>query len=126
MTDSFYRYIDTPTEDGHVFVQLAVFPVTKKTAKGAWIESPLGRRFVLDAGRRKYAYPTRELALDSYRLRKEWQIHHCKQGILRAMRILSEINHPDFHLNWPHQEYINFYLSVDPKIEDAIDGILTR
>lgn len=62
------------------------YRILRRTPKGCWIEAN-GRkaeRFVLDVAHRKFAYPTLELAMDSYRIRKRRQIQHLSAQLERA------------------------------------------
>lgn len=67
-----YRYKDKGGE-----IYLEEFRVYKNTPKGYWIKTyPLLPKltFVLDIGRKRYAYPTLELAKESFLARKTRQI----------------------------------------------------
>lgn len=93
MTEFYYRYYDVGWDEYSFQIHLERFRVVKKTPRGAWIEEthgyPVKKRFVLDGARRRYAYPTKALALNSYRIRKRWQIGYCKNKIDRANAILG-------------------------------------
>ena len=52
---------------------LDTFPVTKRTAKGCWIDVYGEGKFVLDGDGKRYAYATKELALASLIARKRRQ-----------------------------------------------------
>jgi len=57
------------------------FEVIKETECGVWIRAVLFsdvRRFVLDDARKRYAYPTKKLALESFVCRKKSQIKILK------------------------------------------------
>jgi len=73
-----YRYFDY---NGAV-LQESYF-CEKHTPKGVWINTggyPGTRKFVLLSGRKRWAYPTQEEALQSYIKRKEWhQVHLARQ-----------------------------------------------
>ncbi len=49
-------------------------PVARETPKCVVLDEYGRERFVLKDARRRYAYPTKELALDSYIIRKKRQI----------------------------------------------------
>lgn len=64
--------------------------VWKKTSKGVWLNgtaSPYGH-FVLFDARKRWAYPTKELAMESFIRRKEKEIQHCERQLTRAKRLL--------------------------------------
>lgn len=42
------------------------------------------RKRVLKSARRRFAYPSKALALNSYRHRKDWQISHAARVLARA------------------------------------------
>lgn len=76
---TYYRYEFYPYEHSYGGGELCLrtFVAVKKTPKGAWIvEAPYGikKRFVLDSGRKKFAYQDIKQALDSYIARKRRQI----------------------------------------------------
>lgn len=68
--------------------------VVSHTPKGVWL-APLwdveGRfkKFVLDGVGRRYAYPTRELARESFIIRKRREIQHAARQHDRAVRYLA-------------------------------------
>lgn len=61
------------------------FAVIKVTQAGQWLQVYGKKKFVLNTSRKKFAYPTRELALESFIARKTRQI-----GILKAQTIRAE------------------------------------
>lgn len=66
-------------------VELEVWREIKKTPKGAWIERSYGqKKFVLDAGRKRYAWPTKEEAWESFLARKRKQVKHLKRQLVAA------------------------------------------
>lgn len=73
-----------------VRVELTHHEIKRKTPKGCWIEEYPGReRFILDDARKKWAYPTEELARESFVARKEWQIHHLQRQLEHAQAALE-------------------------------------
>lgn len=94
MTEFYYRYYDWSYDETRVMIDFEKFRVVKRTPKGAWVEElyyPHKKRFILDGARRRYAYPTKELAADSYRIRKEWQVVHAERTIRRAENVLEQL-----------------------------------
>jgi hypothetical protein len=80
---SMYRYRDNSNPRFYPPL-LEEFVVVKQTPCGSWIQPynacPWMRpKFVLDSGKKRFAYPTKELAIDSYIIRKNKQI-----GIIQA------------------------------------------
>ena len=73
-TERYYRY-----NIGYGYyvnsVDLAVYKVVKHTPSGVWISQGVyGRHFILNNSRKKFAYPDKATALESFKLRKERQI----------------------------------------------------
>lgn len=68
-----------------VSIELETFLEVKKTPKGAWIHGERsGEKFVLDYGRKRYAWPTKELAWESFIARKRKQIRLLSVQIAAA------------------------------------------
>jgi hypothetical protein len=85
MSDLYYRYeetryassldeFDNPIGEGRLEVNLLSYPVLKRTPKGAWIDAPQGRKFILTSANRRWACPTTDEAKDSFLARKKAQI----------------------------------------------------
>lgn len=76
--DFFYRYVDELIGDEYSSsprMRLLEFRVQKYTPKGAWLHSPWWKpKFVLVSGRKRFAHPTKEEALQSFIARKRRQI----------------------------------------------------
>lgn len=94
-----YRYSDNVTEQG-IEVTLERFVEVKKTPCGAWVEQYYGpewyrgkKRFVLDGPGKRYCYQTKELAWESFRIRKQWQERRARLTLSRAEFALSCITH---------------------------------
>jgi hypothetical protein len=64
-----------------VVVDLATFPIVRRTAKGCWIETCGARRFVLQTAHKQYAWPTRELALESFVIRKQLYVKYLRKRL---------------------------------------------
>jgi hypothetical protein len=76
--------------DGYGNAYISAYEILRKTPKGCWIKTGYQtEKFILDGARRRWAYPTRELARNSYRIRKERQIRHCNDMIIAANEGLS-------------------------------------
>lgn len=70
-----YRYTDPWTVGEAPY--LSSIPVERHTAKCVVLNEYGLRRFVLKDARKRYAYPTKELALESYIIRKKRQIQYA-------------------------------------------------
>ena len=91
----YYRYTNFWADCREVTVSLHTYSVVSRTPKGGWIRDDRVRtkkRFVLDSARRKFAYPTKELALASFVKRKEWESSHAKRQSDVADKLLETIN----------------------------------
>lgn len=82
MTDSevkepvvWYRFVDPWTTGDEPY--LCHIPVKRETPKYVVLDEYGLERFVLKDARKRYAYPTQELALDSYIIRKQRQIQYA-------------------------------------------------
>lgn len=73
-TVMWFRYHDPWTVGEAPWCQ--EIPVARETAKCVVLDEYGKTRFVLKDARKRYAYPTKELALDSYIIRKQRQIQH--------------------------------------------------
>ncbi len=87
MTEIFYRYDDSSYTDEPPW--LSEYNVVRKTRKGTWVSYAGIEKFVLDVAEKKYAYPTKELALRSYIIRKKRQIQHASNTHDKATANLS-------------------------------------
>ena len=74
MIAELYRY-----ESASGVVYVTTLPVIKTTPAGRWVDEDGRKRFIRNKGRKRYAWETLELALESFIKRKERQ-----QGILEA------------------------------------------
>lgn len=98
--DIWYRFIDNEYYEGFggperkilcvEFRVIAETPATvvlvrtKQIYPDGEIPDWAERKRVLKSARRRFAYPTKALALNSYRWRKEWQISHAARTLARA------------------------------------------
>lgn len=84
----YYRYIDQKIwyDENRYEIEIRElhFPVSRTTPKGVWLNMGYGlkEKFILNDARRRFAYPTQELAMESFKARKR----HQRQHILRALR----------------------------------------
>ena len=91
-----YRYSDMNYGDYgdiEVKVELSKFPIVKETSCGVWILYPfskLGRRWVSNRARKRFAYPTEMEALKNFKARKAKQIRILKFRLRYAQEALIE------------------------------------
>lgn len=87
--EKYYRYYDKDYTEGR-YISYTEYFVVRRTPKGVWIS--LGyenNKFVKDGARRRYAYPTKAEALESYRIRKRKQIAHNARQHDHAVECLA-------------------------------------
>lgn len=82
-----YRY------DGYEYVSCSPYKVLRHTNKGVWLEMGYGikPKFVLNNARKRFAYPTKKEALESFRMRKLRQIEYCQNMVTRCHKALDKI-----------------------------------
>jgi hypothetical protein len=87
-----YRYIDPWTVGDEPWCY--EIPVVRETPKCVVLDEYGRARYVLKDARKRYAYPTKDLALDSYIIRKQRQMQHAaashdsaKENLETAQRI---------------------------------------
>jgi hypothetical protein len=103
--DTFYRYEDSLYGTGdpevgdwgtHVEIDLREYCVVKVTPKGCWINYwPEKSKFVLSGTNKKYAAPTKQLAMWSFMARKRKQKKILEAQLLRvnsAIRRADQMN----------------------------------
>lgn len=86
-----FRYIDR-RQCGSIFCER--FKVIRRTPAGYKIKDDWGReRFVLEpcGGGRRYAYPTRQDAWDSFKIRKSRQIQHAQNTIDHCRKMMKGV-----------------------------------
>lgn len=85
---------DRPMGDSSVQVYLRQFPITRTTAKGAWIDVYGTHRFVLLTARKRFACESIDAARDSFVARKQAQrrIYTARlRSINRAIEIAERL-----------------------------------
>jgi hypothetical protein len=98
-----YRFQDTLYSSGddeygyhtHQRIHLLDYDVVKYTPHGVWVGLFDGKpfRFVKNGTRKRFAWETKELALISFRKRKESQIKKLREQLKYAEEALSYANH---------------------------------
>lgn len=75
VADAWYRYEDHPGYDwASPEIRMRRLRVIRHTPKGVWLDDWSVPRFVLNDARKRYAYPTKELARESFLKRKRKQL----------------------------------------------------
>jgi hypothetical protein len=90
----FYREENARMSDDVLAISVIEYRVVKRTPAGFWITRLWDRdaqfkRFVLAGLGRRHAYPTRQLARESFIARKKKEIQHCARQHDRAVRYLA-------------------------------------
>jgi hypothetical protein len=85
--EHYYRY------DDYEYAKCTPYRVVRHTAKGVWIYLSWRHKdkFILNDARVRWAYPTKEEALNSYRMRKLRQIEWCRYWEKQARKGLSKV-----------------------------------
>jgi hypothetical protein len=92
MTEHLYRY-----SLNYDHITLEKYRVVRKTPKGKWIElyawptDRHSRRFVLDDGTKRFAWETKELALESFRRRTERRISILQAQVKLCQDALARV-----------------------------------
>lgn len=88
-----YRYAHSgPDMTGSIRVKLDTYIVTKETHKGYWISSSLlpTKRWVSKTGKKRFAYPTKEQALESFYYRSKRWVMKAEQDLNKAKRVFYQ------------------------------------
>lgn len=72
-----------------VKVELSEFEVKKETPCGFWIGCGFSKKWVSKTSRKRFAHPSRELALDSFKKRKTVQLRIYEARAKRAREALG-------------------------------------
>jgi hypothetical protein len=107
--ERYYREVDGYYEGDKPTISLREFKVLSRTEKGAWItdlwdHDGTYKRFVLDGKGKRFAYPTKELARESYIIRKAREIGHCARQHDKAKKLLHIAQTGEL----PQPEYFHF------------------
>lgn len=87
MTEHYYRYEDSSCSTDSVHVFEHKLPVVRRTPCGAWVDDYGRERFVLNGAGKRYAYPTREAAWESFLIRKRRRVVHLYNQLSVAERV---------------------------------------
>jgi hypothetical protein len=111
-----YRYQESITEEGIKLI-LSEFIETKNTKCGAWVVEKnwaIGKkRFVLDGVGKRYCHETKEMAFDSYKMRKKSQLRYAQNALDIATFMIEQANKlkdaPQSHLILDVPEFWHSY-----------------
>lgn len=81
-----FRYYDTKDEP---YVRLEKLPVLRETPAGVWLYYHGEEKFVLKNANKRWAYPTIELAQNSFRIRKRKQLGYL-QSYFNRIKAINE------------------------------------
>lgn len=86
-----YRYEDRPGyhAGAPATVTLRMLRVIRKTPRGVMLDDWGFEHFVRDEGRKRFAYPTIELARESFLKRKQWQIGYARRQFDHVSAVLA-------------------------------------
>lgn len=108
MTDQMYRYQTRPhrtwvsdyrTELVGMELELLTYPVKSETPKGVWVHDPYvhRQRWISLSSRKAFAYSTKELALNSFKIRNAKHIGHLERSLVEAKLAREALDEPDLY-----------------------------
>ena len=83
--------------DGNISICINSYTIIKQTNKGVWIQYHLSKKFVLLTGVKRFAYPTKEEAINSLKCRKQRQLQIIKGMERIANNIIQQIEQKDIN-----------------------------
>jgi hypothetical protein len=97
-------YEEDYSADYRVHIDTRKYKVLRLTPRGAWIQTACSpsrglQRFVLCKGKKKYAYPTLELAWESFLIRKQRRIQYLREQIEYAQSALAHSSSCSFWIS---------------------------
>lgn len=95
MNRLYYRYYDRNYSDGGI-ISVTEYSVIRETEKSVWLNVYGEEKILRKNARRSFAYPTKELALNSYRRRKECQVKRLTEQLRHAKECEQIVSAPDF------------------------------
>lgn len=93
-----FRYTNTLNLET-LIVELNSYPIRKETTCGWWIHNDKPK-FVLKGTGKRFAYPTKEQAKESFLRRKQMQIAYAQQTIDLAKAAIARINSEQLGCRW--------------------------
>lgn len=87
-------FMDPPKCRPHVWLE--PWRVVRRTPRGCWIADyycphKANQRFVLDGARKRFAYPTRAEAWDSFLIRQRKRLQHAKNQLEGVTTLLAHV-----------------------------------
>lgn len=119
---TYYRYSVASNED-FMNVFCDNLKVEKRTECGVWVTVDGEKKFILDGARKRYAYPTRELAYESFLIRRnkylrilksrvadvELQVKHLPKTC-SELRCSGHFLETDYHhIQYPNKYDLNWF-----------------
>lgn len=105
--ETWYRYVnretlDFKTDAMKAVVELDEYVVVRHTHKGVWLAQPpvwrwTKQKFVLNDSRKKYAYPNKADAWESFKIRKTrqyWILVHQRRHVGNVLRLIERDGQP--------------------------------
>ena len=83
------HYADRPDPVVTLFIE--PWTIQKQTPKGVWVERYGERHLCLHDARKKWAYPTKAEAWESFRIRTNWRIKHCRRALENALAVEAKL-----------------------------------
>ena len=83
--------------DGNISICINSYTIIKQTNKGVWIKHYPNKKFVLLTGGKRFAYPTKEEAINSLKRRKQRQLQIIKGMERIANNIIQQIEQKDIN-----------------------------
>ena len=88
--DCWFRYENSYSYDrNHPGYQLERLPILSRTSRGVWLNWYGQKKFCLTKSRKKFAYPTVELAFDSYVIRRTRQKQYLERDLAKVNILLE-------------------------------------
>lgn len=75
---------------------LTSYPINKYTPKGYWVCT--NTKWVSNSSRKRWAYPTKEEALNSYRIRNTHRIHYLERDLVIAKFAKQALETPELKI----------------------------
>lgn len=97
----------------HYFIEeytaIYVFPckITRLTPKGLYVmdvNNPSRERLIIKSHKKKYAYPTRELALNSLKYRTIYYRSILKARLKKCEAVLNCLDYNGYKVEWPYDQ----------------------
>lgn len=106
-----------PLPGGPTYPNLEAYRVLKETPKGVWLDAPSSdwkdRRFVNRSSRKRFACPTIEEAIESYKARKRRQIGIMKSRIKMVEEALAYLDKRGFYTD--AREWLGISIDASPR-----------